>query len=363
MEGLELTDPLRECYAGRRVLVTGHTGFKGAWLTAWLQMLECEVFGYALPAPTGPRAVYDVATRVAAERLADVRDAGVLSQSIRDWRPAIIFHLAAQPLVRASYEDPVGTFSTNVLGVVHVLEAARHVPDVKAVVVVTTDKCYDNREWCWPYRETDALGGADPYSASKACAEIATAAYRRSFLATRGCAVASARAGNVIGGGDWSLDRLVPDLARSLAAGQPARLRNPGSVRPFQHVLEAVGAYLLLGQRLLLQPALADCYNFGPRPGTELTVAELARRFTAAWGEGAVIDAPEAGAPHEAGTLRLDSSKSAQSLGWTPLLTNDEMIEQTVEWYRASAQDKIDLAALTLGQIGAFHRRAAASYL
>jgi CDP-glucose 4,6-dehydratase len=376
---MALTAGVRNSYRGRRVLVTGHTGFKGSWLASWLTSLDAEVFGYALPPPQGLVTVYDTAPKVAKEVLADIRERDTLIRSFRDWCPNIVFHLAAQPLVRASYEDPERTFGTNVMGVVNVLEAAREISKVQAVIVITSDKCYDNCEWCWPYRECDPLGGADPYSASKACAEIVTAAYRRSFLSEAGCAVASARAGNVMGGGDWSKDRLVPDLARSFSAGIPACIRNPQAVRPFQHVLDALGGYLLLGHRLLEDAMFADCYNFGPLPGTELTVEEVARKFACAWAEGELRgtpepdarheacvlpldlrEAPEPDARHEACVLRLDSSKAMQRLGWTPLLSSDEMIEQTVAWYRAATKSGADLAGLTLQQIDLYSRRAAA---
>jgi CDP-glucose 4,6-dehydratase len=326
---------------GTSVLVTGHTGFKGSWLALWLQQLGARVTGLALAPPTSP-SLFEQA-RIAdgmTSRHGDIRDLACVLEVARDAQPRVIFHLAAQSLVRASYEQPVETYATNTLGTVHVLEAARQVSSVRAVVIVTTDKCYENREWLWPYREVDALGGRDPYSNSKACAELVTDAYRKSFLAERGVAVGSARAGNVIGGGDWARDRIVPDAMRAFATGATLDVRNPASTRPWQHVLEPLAGYLLLAERLLGEggSTFADAWNFGPTDEQILPVGELATRLARAWGDGASWRAIElANAPHEARLLRLDASKARERLGWRPMLSMDETLAWIVEWHRAVA--------------------------
>ena len=325
-------------YRGRRVFVTGHTGFKGSWLAHWLLELGAEVTGYALEPPTDPSLFLELRL---GERLdhhiGDVRDPAALRQAMLAARPEVVFHLAAQPLVRLSYDQPVETFETNVMGSVNVLEAARGVDSVRAIVNITSDKCYENREWEFAYRENDALGGWDPYSASKGAAEIVTHAYRRSFFSDpAGPAVATGRAGNVMGGGDWAIDRIVPDCIRALSAGEPILVRNPDAVRPWQHVLEPVSAYLWLATRLLEQGhTFEGPWNFGPISGGNLAVHDIVDRVIAEWGSGSWVG-PEPGARqvHEARFLKLDCAKAVDVLAWRPVWDAAEALRQTTRWYR-----------------------------
>lgn len=318
---------------GRSVFVTGHTGFKGSWLALWLQQLGARVSGYALAPATSP-SLFDLAEIAAAthHRTGDIRDYRMLATSLADSTPEIVFHLAAQALVREGYRDPLTTITSNVTGTAHVLEAARHTPSVRAVVVVTSDKCYDNKEWLWPYRENEPLGGRDPYSASKACAELVTAAWRSSFPRP-GFAIASARAGNVIGGGDWATDRLVPDALRSWTRGEPLQVRHPGAVRPWQHVLEPLHGYLVLAQHLFREEA-ADAWNFGPDDHDMIAVGELLNRLAARWGSGARWHADAQPQPHEASLLRLDSTRARLHLGWKPVWNLDQALARTINWHR-----------------------------
>ena len=320
---------------GRKVLITGHTGFKGGWLAMWLRMLGAEVTGLALPAPTEP-SLFDQAGigEMVTHVEGDIRDLDIVQRLVREARPEVIFHLAAQPLVRYSYENPVETYATNVMGTVHVLEAARHSDSVRAVICVTTDKCYENREWVWPYRETDPMGGHDPYSSSKGAAEIAIAAYRRSY--PQGPKIASVRAGNVIGGGDWALDRLIPDIVRALQAGEPPVIRNPGSIRPWQHVLDALSGYVLLAQRLLEgRDDLATAWNFGPSEDDARPVGWIVEKMLAAWGSDSGWTRPDGQQPHEAVLLRLDCSKARAELGWRPMMNLEQALSKVVEWHSA----------------------------
>lgn len=353
-------------YRGRRVLVTGHTGFKGTWLVNWLRDLGAEVVGYALPAEGEP-ALFDEVGRAGemTSIIGDVRDGETIARVVADHRPEIVLHLAAQPLVRLSYDEPVTTFDTNVMGTVNVLEAVRHCDDVRAVVVVTSDKCYENREWDWPYRERDPMGGHDPYSCSKGCAELVTASYRASYFGRQGTAsVASARAGNVVGGGDWAADRLVPDIVRAVAAGRAADIRNPAAIRPWQHVLEPLAGYLCLGAALLEHgDTFAEAWNFGPSPDSHVNVGELAGRITSAWGEAEFVHRSEDAAPHEAGFLALDSSKARGRLGWKPRLGIAETVEWTVDWYRRFAANGESAATLVDEQIAAYSRLMGAAEL
>jgi CDP-glucose 4,6-dehydratase len=322
-------------WRGRRVLVTGHTGFKGGWLSMWLEQLGAEVHGFALAPPTDPSfsMACAVDSYLASSTIADIRDASAVTAAVARARPHIVLHLAAQPLVRASYLDPVETFQTNVMGTVHLLEAVRACADVQAVVNVTTDKCYENREWVWPYRERDAMGGHDPYSSSKGCAELITAAYRRSFLAAAGVKVATARAGNVIGGGDWAADRLVPDLLRAADVGASTPIRSPEAIRPWQHVLEPLAGYLVLAEALATRgDVAADAWNFGPNDDDARTVGWIAD-LVAARVPGAQWHADAARHPHEAQTLRLDSSRARAHLGWRPRWPLAVALERTIAWH------------------------------
>jgi CDP-glucose 4,6-dehydratase len=319
-------------YRGRRVFVTGLTGFKGVWLGLWLERLGAEVIGLALP-PDEPmlRGWPGLADRFNCTTT-DIRDPLAVRDQIHAARPDIVFHLAAQPLVRLSYQQPVDTFATNVLGTAHVLDALRTLGPSVPVVNVTSDKCYENHEWAWGYREDEAMGGHDPYSASKGCAELVASAYRRSF----GLRIASGRAGNVIGGGDWAADRLVPDLVRAVMAARPLVLRRPNALRPWQHVLEPLCGYLTLGARLLNGDTRAEGgWNFGPAEVSPLTVREVADLLVKHWGRGEVVIDEDPNGPHEAHHLRLDSSKAAVELGWRAVLTPAERVAWTVDWYKA----------------------------
>lgn len=343
--------------AGKRVLVTGHTGFKGSWLTRWLLELGAEVAGYALEPDTRP-ALFDQLGLAAhmSHHIGDVRDAADLSRVVALFRPQVVLHLAAQPLVRRSYGEPAYTFEVNVMGTVNLLEAVRAAGGVDAVVNVTTDKVYENPESGAAFAEHAPLGGHDPYSASKACSEIVSASYRCSFFAPAGGpAFATARAGNVIGGGDWSEDRIVPDIIRALAAGEPVRVRNPQSVRPWQHVLEPLGGYLELAAALLEDGSRhAGAFNFGPRNGDARTVEELLERALGAWGGGSWVLPELSGEPHEARLLSLDSTQAHEALDWLPLWDFDETVDRTVGWYaRVAGGESVeavthdDLAAYT----------------
>jgi CDP-glucose 4,6-dehydratase len=329
-------------WSGKSVLVTGHTGFKGAWLAHWLARMGARVTGFALAPAEGPSlfAMARVADRTTSI-LGDVRDASALSAAFTSAKPEIVLHLAAQALVRRGYREPVETFSTNVMGTVNVLEAVRACPSARAAIMVTSDKCYENREWVWGYREDEPMGGFDPYSASKGCAELVTAAYRRSFF-EQGAAVASARAGNVIGPGDWAEDRLVPDIVRGARAEEPIEIRNPRSTRPWQHVLEPLSGYLLLAQKLFEEgKAFAEAWNFGPLDADSVPAGELARRLVEVLGRGTLElwPSPAEGEPHEAHALRLDCSKARARLGYRPRLTLDETLEMTARGYLAMLDD------------------------
>ncbi len=365
MEGVGVSvDLFGGAYDGRRVFVTGHTGFKGSWLTLWLTMLGAKVRGYALDPTTDP-ALWDLLALGKDDGVddlrGDVRDLATLNATMHEFQPEVVFHLAAQPLVLESYDDPVGTFETNVMGTVNVLESARTVPFVRAVVVITSDKCYENREEPgYAYVEDDPMGGFDPYSSSKGAAELVTAAYRRSFFSEPDAArVASVRAGNVIGGGDWAENRLVPDAVRALTAGEPVVVRNPGAVRPWQHVLDPLAGYLLLGARLLGEGGerFASAYNFGPPLESAVSVGELIDRFVGLWpgGSWATPERDEP-IPHEASFLMLDWDKAARVLGWAPVFDLEHAVAMTSSWYASWRSDPMASRAATVGDVELFAR-------
>jgi len=353
-------------WQGRRVFITGHTGFKGSWLCLWLASLGAEIRGYALDPATDPD-MFTVASvaSVLDDVRGDIRDHTRLQAAITDFAPEVVFHLAAQALVRRSYADPLGTYEINVMGTAHVMEAIRKTPSVRAAVCITTDKCYQNQEWPWPYRESDPLGGHDPYASSKACAEIVAAAYRHSFFTLDGqqdplVALATARAGNVIGGGDWSDDRLIPDLIRGFKSKQPVLIRRPKAIRPWQHVLEPLHGYIMLAEGLLARPAhFATSFNFGPGEEDAWPVERIATKLAEMWGEGAAWVRDSVPGPHEAHFLRLDSSRARFELGWQPRLTIEAALQWTVDWYRA-CQNGLDMKDETLAQIIRFANGAGA---
>jgi len=349
-------------FRGKKVFVTGHTGFKGSWLCLWLSAIGAKVTGYALDPPTNPSMFELCGVRSLVNSvISDVRDTKKLTDAMRASDPDIVFHMAAQPLVRDSYRNPVDTYSTNVMGTVHLLEAVRACEGVKAVVIVTSDKCYENREWIWGYREGDPLGGYDPYSSSKACAELVTLAYRRSFFdpkgsSMHGAAIASARAGNVVGGGDWAADRLVPDCVRSLLKSEKILIRNPGAVRPWQHVIEPLFGYLMLAERLCKEgPAFMGAWNFGPRDEDARSVEWVVKRICTEWGEGAGYTIDGARHPHEVHYLRLDCSKTRSALGWLPRWSLEKAIQSVAEWTRLY-RDGGDLRAACMRQIEEYAR-------
>lgn len=352
-----MTDSVRlspAFWRGKRVLLTGHTGFKGSWLALWLHRLGAKVTGVSLPPATTPN-LFTLAeiNKLCQSQFCDIRDAAALAALIKAARPEMVFHLAAQPLVRASYREPVTTFATNVMGTTHLLDALRGLDAMRVAVVVTTDKVYRNNEWPYPYREDDALGGHDPYSASKAASEIVIASYRDAFLKQQGMAVASARAGNVIGGGDWSEDRLIPDAVRAWQSGQPLEIRRPQATRPWQHVLEPLAGYLILAEKLWQQPELAGAYNFGPHTHEAATVREVVELARAAYGSGDVVYGDGTQGPHEAGWLALEISSVRTVLGVAPKWALAETVNRTMAWYRAQ-HEGADARALCEAEIAAY---------
>lgn len=344
-------------WRGKRVFLTGHTGFKGSWLALWLHSMGAQVHGLALRPPTSP-ALFDEArvAELVSSNIGDVRDLAAVQRAMDASCPEIVIHMAAQALVRASYAAPSETYATNVMGTVHVLESARQVGSVRAIVNVTTDKCYENREWVWGYREDEPMGGHDPYSSSKACSELVTAAYRRSFFGGGDVALASARAGNVIGGGDWAADRLVPDILRAFQRGEPVLIRNPRATRPWQHVLEPLSGYLVLAQALYTQgQAFAQGWNFGPREDDAQPVVRIVEEMAHHWGDTASWRLDDTAQPHEAHHLKLDIAKARNLLDWQPRWNLMTALAQTVEWHRAWTC-KADARALCLQQIELYNR-------
>jgi len=350
-------------WIGKRVFLTGHTGFTGSWLVAWLSEMGASVRGYALKPPTRPSMFEALDLEQKCDYVqGDVRDLQKLTKAIRGYHPDIVLHLAAQPLVRASYQEPVGTYETNVMGTVSLLQACRSVDNLRVIINVTTDKCYENREWVWGYRESDRLGGYDPYSSSKACSELVTSAFRQSFFnperfEEHRVAVATARSGNVVGGGDWSQDRLIPDAVRAYSQGRVLGVRNPEAVRPWQHVLEAVRGYLELAQGCFDDGAgYSGAWNFGPGEAGELTVREVIEEFSLQWGDGSVwSDESIPNQPHEAGHLHIDSTKARRRLRWQPKIDFESAMALTAQWYKTyyNRCSSDEMYGLTVDQIAA----------
>ena len=353
----------RDFWKGKRVFVTGHTGFKGSWLSLWLHSLGAEVTGYSLAPPTDPSlfALADLAKRIRSIE-GDIRDFQSLLGSMNQCRPEVVIHMAAQAIVRKSYKDPLETYSTNVMGTVNLLEAIRRTGGVKVAVNVTSDKCYENKEWLWGYRETDPMGGFDPYASSKGCAELITAAYRRSFfnpseIEKHGVGVASVRAGNVIGGGDWAVDRLIPDIMTSFLNGKPVLIRSPKAIRPWQHVLDPLSGYLLLVEKLYKQrPEFADAWNFGPLDDDSKPVSWIVEHIAALWGNGARFEIDQNDNPHEATYLKLDCTKAKNLLGWKPRLDIHQALDWTVSWYKQYKDNPYSVYDFTLYQIHQYEK-------
>jgi CDP-glucose 4,6-dehydratase len=329
-------------WQGKKVLITGHTGFKGSWLSLWLQEMGAVVKGYSLPAPT-TTALFEEAKvwEGMSSEDGDVRDFPHLREVLSEFKPEIVFHMAAQPLVRLSYDDPMDTYSTNVMGTVYLLEAVKQIGGVKAVVNITSDKCYENREWVWGYREDEPMGGYDPYSNSKGCAELVTSSYRQSFFnkekyAEHGCALATVRAGNVIGGGDWAEDRLIPDMLKAFSEDRSVEIRSPNAIRPWQHVLEPLSGYIAIAEHLYEQGCeFAEGWNFGPRDEDAKPVEWIVDRLTSLWGEEASWHLSDGEHPHEAHYLKLDCSKAKMRLNWQPVWNLDETLSRIVNWQKA----------------------------
>lgn len=351
------TDIFDNFYKGKRVLVTGHTGFKGSWLSLWLHSLGAEVIGIGLD-PYSERDNYvltDIGNKIKADIRADIREGEKMKKIFEEYKPEIVFHLAAQPLVRLSYEIPVETYQTNVMGTINILEAIRATDSVRVGVMITTDKCYENKEQIWGYRENEAMGGYDPYSSSKGAAEIAISSWRRSFFnpidyEKHGKSIASVRAGNVIGGGDWALDRIIPDCIRAIEADRPIEIRSPESIRPWQHVLEPIGGYMLLAKKMWEHPTqFAEAWNFGPRMESITRVWEVASKVIENYGKGSLMDLSNPNALHEAKLLMLDISKAKFRLGWEPRMNINKTVELTVDWYKRYKNE--DPYSLSMSQI------------
>lgn len=346
-------------YKNKKVFLTGHTGFKGSWMLAWLHLLGCEVKGYSLE-PEHQEDLYNVIAgdNLCTSVIADIRDAERLANEIISFQPDFIFHLAAQPLVRRSYRDPITTYETNVMGTAYLLEAVKRLEKPCSVILITTDKVYENKEWVYPYRENDRLGGYDPYSASKAAAELLISSHRNSFFNPQNYnshlkGIAVARAGNVIGGGDWSEDRLIPDIIKALKANEKIIVRNPNAVRPWQHVVEPIKGYLQLGTKLAEEPQkFSQAYNFGPHMADTLTVGEVVQKAVEIWGEGEFEIQQDVQAPHEAGLLKLDISKTMNDIGWFPKLNAEKAIRSTIDWYN----EETNHYQLTLAHINEYMR-------
>lgn len=347
-------------YKKRKVLITGHTGFKGSWLCLLLNKLGADVYGYALEPPTNPSLFTEAKIgEIITSFIGDIRDYDKLFKVMQQVQPEIVIHMAAQPLVRESYKNPVETYSTNVMGTVHVLEACRHTSSVKAIVNVTTDKCYENREWHWGYRENEPMGGYDPYSNSKGCSELVTSSYRNSYFnptryAQHGVALASARAGNVIGGGDWADDRLIPDFIRAISKGEKVKIRSPYAIRPWQHVLEPLTGYLTLAAKLYTEGATyAQAWNFGPDDNDAQNVEWITKTICDLWADSASYELDTNPQPHEANYLKLDCSKAKAELGWVPKWNIETTLKSIVEWNKAYLESE-DIRAVTINQINQY---------
>ena len=361
-------DSFNNVFQGKRVLVTGHTGFKGSWLVLWLSTLGAKVYGYALTPPSAPNMfeAANIESLLTESFIADIRDEHTLSDVFQKVQPEIVFHLAAQPLVRLSYEQPVDTYATNVMGTVNLLEAVRQTQSIKVCQIITSDKCYENREWIYPYRENDPMGGHDPYSSSKGCAELIVSSYRNSFFETTHhspVSLSSVRAGNVIGGGDWAQDRIIPDCVRSLTQKQPIHVRNPLAIRPWQHVLEPLSGYLWLAAKQYLEPnQFNQGWNFGPTDEGNINVAKIADMVIRHWGSGKWQGPKNSQEEvHEANFLKLDITQSRALLGWFPVWSVDQAVQATVEWYGAT--DSSTLQALSMKQIQSYTRDATTKHL
>jgi CDP-glucose 4,6-dehydratase len=348
----------RSFWQNKKIFVTGHTGFKGSWLLLWLISMGAKVKGFALEAPTNP-SLFDVAgigDLCAEHQVGDIRDYPLLYQSIKSYQPDIVIHMAAQPLVRYSYEHPIATYQTNVMGTVHVLEATRSIDSIRAIVCVTSDKCYENREWIWGYRENDPMGGYDPYSNSKGCSELVVSAYLNSYFnainyTEHGVAVASVRAGNVIGGGDWAIDRLIPDILKAFEQKRQAEIRSPDAIRPWQHVLEPLAGYLMIAEKLYQQGAkFSGAWNFGPQSDDAKPVRYIVEQLAKLWGDDALWRLQDGNHPHEAHFLKLDCSKASQILGWQPRWCLQRALEHIVKWHQAWISGD-DMQRYSLNQI------------
>ncbi|PNR91814.1 CDP-glucose 4,6-dehydratase [Petrotoga sp. HWH.PT.55.6.1] len=342
-------------FKNKKILLTGHTGFKGSWLTAWLLKLGAEVCGLALEPNTNPSMFNILKLENKIEHnIGDIRNSLEIEKVVAECQPEIVFHLAAQPLVRVSYEEPKFTYETNVIGTLNLFEAIRKVDSVKTIINVTSDKCYENKEWVWGYREDEPMGGYDPYSSSKGCVELLSSSYRRSFFEKRNINLSTARAGNVIGGGDWAKDRLIPDVVRALSKNQEIKIRNPRAIRPWQHVLEPLYGYLLLAKKTYEKNQFVGAWNFGPYDSDILTVEEVVKLAIKKWGKGSYIEEKNIEEPHEAMMLKLDISKARYYLKWEPTYNSIQAIEKTIEWYKNYFENMSDMFEYTKKQIEEF---------
>lgn len=344
-------------FKNKKILLTGHTGFKGSWLTAWLLKLGAQVCGFALEPNTNPSMfrILKLENKIK-HNIGDIRNSLEIEKVVSEFQPEIIFHLAAQPLVRVSYEEPKLTYETNVIGTLNLFEAVRKVDSVKTIINVTSDKCYENKEWVWGYREDEAMGGYDPYSSSKGCVELLSSSYRRSFFEKRNINLSTVRAGNVIGGGDWAKDRLIPDIVKALSKNQEIKVRNPRAIRPWQHVLEPLYGYLLLAKKTYESNQFVGAWNFGPYDSDILTVEEVVKLAIKNWGKGSYIEEKNNEEPHEAMMLKLDINKARYYLKWEPTYNSTQAIEKTIDWYKNYFESTSDMFEYTLKQIGEFEK-------